>query len=76
MEPIGRAALTGAAVLIHAEQNQAANHPNSMNATETEVAVAEMPLPESHRELELLLEALHALNDTLDQYETKEVAER
>jgi hypothetical protein len=47
-----------------------------MNETEIEVAMTEMPLPESHRELELLLEALNALNDALDQYEAKEVAER
>ena len=57
-----------------AEQNQAANHPNGMNATETEVVAAETPLPESHRELEFLLEALNALNDALDQYEAKELA--
>lgn len=68
--------MTSAAVLIRAEQSQAAKHPNCMNETETEVAVAEMPLPESHRELELLLEALRALNDVLDQYEPEEVAER
>ena len=65
---------TGAAALIRAEQNGAANHPNDMNETETEVAVAEIPLPDSHRELELLLEALHALNDALDQYEAEGVA--
>jgi hypothetical protein len=62
---------TGAAALIRAERNRAANHPKHMNETETEVAIAEIPLPESHRELELLLEALHALNDALDQYETE-----
>ena len=45
-----------------------------MNETETGIAVAEMPLPESHQELELLLEALHALNDALDQYEAENVA--
>ncbi len=46
-----------------------------MNAIETEVRVADMPLPETHRDLELLLEALHALNDALDQYETEDVAQ-
>ena len=40
-----------------------------MNAIETEVCVANMPLPETHRDLELLLEALHALNEALDQYD-------
>ena len=44
-----------------------------MNAPETEVAVAEMPLPDTQRELELLLEALHALNNALDQYESEEL---
>lgn len=34
-----------------------------------EIEVSDMPLPETQRELELLLEALHALNDALDQYE-------
>jgi hypothetical protein len=45
-----------------------------MNAIEpeAEVPAAEMPLPESYRDLELLLEALHALNDALDQYEAEE----
>lgn len=44
-----------------------------MNETETEVAVADVPLPESYRELELLLEALHALNAALDHYEAEEI---
>lgn len=43
-----------------------------MNAIETEVRVADMPLPETHRDLALLIEALHALNDALDHYETEE----
>ena len=36
---------------------------------EAEIEVSDMPLPETQRELELLLEALHALNNALDQYE-------
>jgi hypothetical protein len=43
-----------------------------MNAIETEVRVADMPLPETHRDLELLLEALQALNEALDHYEVEE----
>ena len=35
-----------------------------MNET-SHVEVADVPLPETERELVLLLEALHALNDTL-----------
>ena len=42
---------------------------SDMESTETESPVLEMPLPESHQDLELLLEALHALNNALDQYE-------
>jgi hypothetical protein len=45
-----------------------------MNAIDTEACVTEIPLPETHRDLELLLEALHALNDALDQYESVETA--
>jgi hypothetical protein len=45
-----------------------------MNATETQPAIGELPLPESHRDLELLLQALHALNDALDQYEVEDAA--
>ena len=38
---------------------------------EAEIAVSDMPLPETQHELELLLEALHALNNALDQYENE-----
>ena len=62
--------------VIRVEQNQAANHPDCMNETETEIAVTEMPLAESHHELELLLEALNALNDALDRCEAGKLAER
>ena len=41
-----------------------------MNEIATEVSVNEMPLPETQRELELLLDALRALNEALDQYDT------
>jgi hypothetical protein len=40
-----------------------------MNQLQPNIEVGDMPLPETQRELELLLEALHALNDTLDQYD-------
>ena len=39
-----------------------------------EIEMSEMPLPETQRELELLLEALHALNSVLDSYETEVLA--
>jgi hypothetical protein len=42
-----------------------------MNQLQPEIEVSDMPLPETQRELELLLEALHALNNALDQYETE-----
>ena len=35
--------------------------------------VSDLPLPDTQRELELLLEALNALNNALDQYETEEL---
>ena len=41
---------------------------------EPEIEAAELPLPESQRELELLLEALHALNDTISESATVEAA--
>jgi len=41
---------------------------------EPEIEASDIPLPETQRELELLLEALHALNDALDQYEAEEIA--
>lgn len=40
-----------------------------MNQQLAEFEVNDMPLPETQRELELLLEALHALNDALDHYD-------
>lgn len=40
-----------------------------MNQQLAEFEVSDMPLPETQRELELLLEALHALNDALDHYD-------
>ncbi len=40
-----------------------------MNELTAEIEISEMPLPETQRELELLLQALHALNEALDQYE-------
>ncbi|HTD67106.1 MAG TPA: hypothetical protein VK846_11315 [Candidatus Limnocylindria bacterium] len=45
-----------------------------MNESAPEIPVSEVPLPETQRELELLLEALHALNDALDQYDTPQAA--
>jgi hypothetical protein len=42
-----------------------------MNEPEAHLAESELPLPDTQRELELLLEALHALNDALDQYEAE-----
>ena len=44
-----------------------------MNQPQVESQVGELPLPDTQRELELLLEALHALNNALDQYETEEL---
>ena len=44
-----------------------------MNQAGTEISVNNLPLPETQRELELLLEALNALNDALDRYETEEL---
>ena len=43
-----------------------------MNQTEIEITTPDLPLPETQRELEMLLEALNALNDALDQYEIEE----
>jgi hypothetical protein len=43
-----------------------------MNAIETETPLTLIPLPETHRDLELLLEALRALNDALDHYAAEE----
>jgi hypothetical protein len=42
-----------------------------MSQPQSEIEVSDMPLPETQRELELLLEALHALNRALDHYETE-----
>ena len=43
----------------------------NMSQPQPEIEVSDMPLPETQRELELLLEALHALNSALDHYETE-----
>lgn len=43
-----------------------------MNQPETDIKTADLPLPDTQRELELLLAALNALNDALDQYEVEE----
>lgn len=42
-----------------------------MSQPQSEIEMSDMPLPETQRELELLLEALHALNSALDHYETE-----
>jgi hypothetical protein len=47
-----------------------------MNQPQTELEISDMPLPETQRELELLLEALHALNDALDHYDAEEAVVR
>jgi hypothetical protein len=52
------------------ERNKARN----MTQPPPEIQVSDMPLPETQRELELLLEALHALNSALDHYETEVLA--
>ena len=44
----------------------------NMNQPDIEITTPELPLPETQRELEMLLEALNALNAALDQYETEE----
>ena len=49
---------------------------NAINEPPMEVQVSEVPLPDTQGELELLLEALHALNDALDQYELQEADAR
>jgi hypothetical protein len=45
-----------------------------MDQPQAEFEVSDMPLPETQRELELLLEALYALNNALDQYDTEVLA--
>ena len=45
---------------------------NTMNQPEIQIATPDLPLPETQRELETLLEALNALNQALDQYEVEE----
>jgi hypothetical protein len=45
-----------------------------MNQPEIDVAVADFQLPDTQHELESLLEALNALNASLDQYLDAEVA--
>lgn len=44
-----------------------------MSQPQPEVSVSDVPLPETQRELELLLEALHALNSALEHYEAEEI---
>ena len=39
-----------------------------MNQPQLETEISDLPLPDTHRELELLLEALNALNESLDHY--------
>jgi ribosome assembly protein YihI (activator of Der GTPase) len=43
-----------------------------MNHPQLENEVSDLPLPDTQRELEQLLEALNALNQTLDRYEAEE----
>jgi hypothetical protein len=50
------------------------NKGKNMSQPQPEFEVSDMPLPETQRELELLLEALHALNSALDHYETEALA--
>jgi len=45
----------------------------TMMQSDPELAVASVPLPETYRELELLLEALNALNQSLDHYLETEI---
>lgn len=59
-------------MLIRAELNATQI---AMNELPAEIEVSDMPLPDTQRELELLLEALHALNDALDQYEAEVTVE-
>ena len=46
-----------------------------MNQPENETSREELPLPETQHELELLLEALNALNEVLDQHLPEEPVE-
>jgi hypothetical protein len=39
-----------------------------MNQLENEISGEELPLPDTQHELELLLDALNALNESLDHY--------
>ena len=66
----GRPALIRAA-LFNATKGQR-NQSSNMNQPEIEITTPDLPLPESQRELEMLLEALNALNAALDQYEIEE----
>lgn len=65
-----RGHLFGRAVLVRADKR---NERKTMNQPQPGIEVIDLPLPETQRELELLLEALNALNDALDQYETEEL---
>jgi hypothetical protein len=44
-----------------------------MMQSDPEAVVAPVPLPDTYRELELLLEALNALNQSLDHYLETEI---
>jgi hypothetical protein len=46
-----------------------------MNRWETETLAGDSPLPDTQHELELLLEALNALNEVLDQHLEDEAIE-
>jgi hypothetical protein len=53
------------------------NQSRKMNDTTNVITIEpEPPLPDSHRELELLLDALQALNATLDEYLEAEATEK
>ena len=69
---LARAARADSAVLIRAETLKGEAIALLMNPVESEAPVAEIPLPESQRDIALLLEALHALNAALDQCESEE----
>jgi hypothetical protein len=45
-----------------------------MTQAPVEIEVSELPLPQTQHELELLLEALNALNEALDHYESEPIA--
>ena len=65
-----RECLPDPAVLIRADITL---QRKTMNQPQPEIEVSDLPLPDTQRELELLLEALNALNDALDHYEAEEL---